>query len=422
MIYKYLTLATILIANVSLALSQVTIGNNEAPENGALLQLKNIDGVTDNSVNATKGLGLPRVELTDINNLYPMFTDDGTSGYKIGSTSYTKADEDEKHIGLVVYNTNNCFYNYNGNEQGTYVWDGAKWNALVDNEIQSSDVNTFKDNRDNRVYRYRSFGDAGIWMLDNLAYEPTASDQITLSANPSNDINTMLYCYPSVIETDGTNSYWFDIYPHIGLFYSWRAVTLNQNKSTYDQGQILGNTPGPYEVENLDSSFNGSIVQGSKPNAYIQGICPNGWHVPSDREWNLLEKEISLYPQKYGSYEGTTWDQDWETIKNNTPRPRNAPGHARTMLSMCTPLLEKSSTFGLSFSASNGGLDILLVGFGVNGLTKGYGSGGHYWSSSQDGTGSGIRRYIINGEGYDKEGIAVTYSANYLFSVRCKKN
>jgi hypothetical protein len=88
--------------------AQVTIGANEDPNKGALLDLKENTG----SVSATKGLLLPRVNLTDLNELYPMFT--GTYN----------AEEKNKHIGLTVYNVEDGMGRWI--PAGIYVWDGTK--------------------------------------------------------------------------------------------------------------------------------------------------------------------------------------------------------------------------------------------------------------------------------------------------------
>jgi hypothetical protein len=101
--------------------SQVTIGSGDEPAPGAILQLKEQE-VNGSLPNSNKGFELPRVELTDKNQLFPMFQSDGTGGYKIGSTPYVKATEDAEHAGLFVYHT--------GNQQitkGVYYWNGQEW-------------------------------------------------------------------------------------------------------------------------------------------------------------------------------------------------------------------------------------------------------------------------------------------------------
>lgn len=91
--------------------AQVTIGSNVQPNAGALLDLKqNTDGTS------TKGLALPRVELSDISRL------------QIGTAPELSGEEREKHIGLLVYNTKEdlprCL------SSGIYSWNGEQWIAL----------------------------------------------------------------------------------------------------------------------------------------------------------------------------------------------------------------------------------------------------------------------------------------------------
>lgn len=105
---------TMLFAIVSNLNAQVTFGSLEKPSNGALLQLKNIDGINDGSANANKGLMMPKVELTSITDLFPMFP-----------TGYKKEVHDIPHAGLAVYNVNENLID--GDGAGLYIWDGAKW-------------------------------------------------------------------------------------------------------------------------------------------------------------------------------------------------------------------------------------------------------------------------------------------------------
>lgn len=105
--------ATLLAA--SLAHSQVTIGSGEAPVAGALLDLKE-------SGKTTKGLGLPRVKLT---NLKPNTANDLSAS--IGASGAWNKDE---HIGLMVYNVKERT-DEEGACPGIHIWDGAEWQPLV---------------------------------------------------------------------------------------------------------------------------------------------------------------------------------------------------------------------------------------------------------------------------------------------------
>lgn len=115
---KVILIFTIMmLCTLSGAYCQVTIGSLFTPVSGALLDLKENEEGT-----ATKGLGLPRVELTEVNQLYPMFKNDPS--YTNGSVK--KETEDKDHIGLLVYNTSTVgdFY------PGMHIWDGVKWKML----------------------------------------------------------------------------------------------------------------------------------------------------------------------------------------------------------------------------------------------------------------------------------------------------
>lgn len=113
---KFLIYSLFLFCNLMNA--QVTIGSGEAPVKGSALQIKTIIG--NGLENSTLGLALPRVSLTDENELYPMF-DEG----------YDKAIEDSKHIGLMVYNTNAT----DRLAVGLYMWDGSRWNIASSGAI-----------------------------------------------------------------------------------------------------------------------------------------------------------------------------------------------------------------------------------------------------------------------------------------------
>ncbi|MDR0427098.1 MAG: hypothetical protein LBH12_00685, partial [Dysgonamonadaceae bacterium] len=125
--------------------AQVTIGLSAEPSEGALLDLKEYP--SNQSVTSTKGLGLPRVSLTDLNELYPMLT---------SSTLEDKL----AHIGLMVYNMSPS-PKISG---GLHVWNGEKWQPLGSGVVEYVDpagpgeVGVLKDPRDNELYYTGDFG------------------------------------------------------------------------------------------------------------------------------------------------------------------------------------------------------------------------------------------------------------------------
>jgi uncharacterized protein (TIGR02145 family) len=119
---KALRLSAVLgiISLMSLPLhTQVTIGSGKNPVKGALLDLKQSD-TNGGSTNATKGLMLPRVTLTDLNDI--------TTGDITGVTAANK----DAHIGLTVYNLTQCDGKF---AQGVYTWTGTEWLQLTKNPL-----------------------------------------------------------------------------------------------------------------------------------------------------------------------------------------------------------------------------------------------------------------------------------------------
>jgi len=97
----------------------------------------------------------------------------------------------------------------------------------------SSDGTSLFDFRDSNVYSIVQINNQ-CWMSENLNYNTTGSWY-----NPSN---------PSSV---------------YGRLYDWTTV------------------------------MNGASASSSKPSG-VQGICPNGWHLPSDQEWNELEMALGM--------------------------------------------------------------------------------------------------------------------------------
>lgn len=109
---KHIVLIILLIFQSAIVYSQVTIGSNNKPAEGAILDLKQQSADAD-YITATKGgLVLPRVKLANTTTLQPF----------IASATLT---ENTLHQGLVVYNlTSDPLKNL---QPGIYQWDGSKW-------------------------------------------------------------------------------------------------------------------------------------------------------------------------------------------------------------------------------------------------------------------------------------------------------
>ncbi|MDP3882656.1 MAG: FISUMP domain-containing protein, partial [Candidatus Staskawiczbacteria bacterium] len=128
-----------------------------------------------------------------------------------------------------------------------------------------------------------------------------------------------------------------------------------------------------------------------------QGLCPDGWHLPSDAEWYALEN--SLWDGVTGacSASRTSWD--------------------------CSPAGDKMKSAGLCQGRTpcgTSGFNGLLAGYRLtNGSFFNRTSNGLFWSSTQSSSTSAWDRLL-------DVSIATVFRGNFIkafgFSMRCIRN
>jgi uncharacterized protein (TIGR02145 family) len=111
-----------------------------------------------------------------------------------------------------------------------------------------------------------------------------------------------------------------------------------------------------------------------------KGICPEGWHIPSDAEWTTLVNFVG--------------------------------NDAGTKLKSAIGWNSGNGTDEYDFSALPGGFGNSIGGFGY------VGSIGYWWSATEDNASDAYRRYMYN----DSSVYRGTYGKSYLYSVRCIKD
>ncbi|MDR1236455.1 MAG: hypothetical protein LBJ96_05635, partial [Holosporaceae bacterium] len=273
--------------------------------------------------------------------------------------------------GMLVYNTAGVLHG-----KGLYIWNGTKWQPL-------KSAPTIKDIEGNE-YFIGDFGDAGWWTTQNLR----STTGLEANSNSGNAYDQKYYWYPD------NNKSTFESNPTYGLLYTWAAAT--------------GRTDISDNEANTDHTDH-------------QGICPDGWHLPSDYEWSELEKEIATNPGNYSnqttpyanagsfSYGTTTTYRPFDTFSDNTYWGRQ--------------MKSKTAVNGQTSGSSNGrganGFDALLVGYMGSGSPIYYGTQTYFWSSSYHSSITAWCRYLA--DNYTKMS-RFTYYKYYMFSVRCKKN
>jgi uncharacterized protein (TIGR02145 family) len=121
---------------------------------------------------------------------------------------------------------------------------------LLTISIFSQETGTFTDYRDGHEYKWVKIGNQ-VWMAENLAYLPTITFYM-YESNKAPCFYVHTYYGRSVKEAKTRQRYWT-----YGVLYNWPAAM------------------------NMGASTNANPSR-------IQGICPYGWHLPSDTEWTEL--------------------------------------------------------------------------------------------------------------------------------------
>ena len=170
--------------------------------------------------------------------------------YVCEADSFRLADSLELLADLGCTNYNQGAYSIPAKQYSYYKCVGGQWNYTIEKLNQG----TMTDSRDGRVYKTIGIK-SQLWMAENLNYADSLS-------------------YPSML---GKNSCYYnkpDSCQKYGRFYTWSAVI----DSIYwvKEGKKCG-----YGFETSSCGL---------PNV-VQGICPEGWHIPSSTEAEILIHE-----------------------------------------------------------------------------------------------------------------------------------
>jgi len=128
----------------------------------------------------------------------------------------------------------------------------ARIEALEESDILN---NGFTDSRDGTHYNAIKIGNQ-IWMAENLKYLPSVVGPATGSQTTP---YYYVYGYNGTVLADAKATANYSTY---GVLYNWVAAMNSETSST-------ANPSG------------------------VQGVCPTGWHLPSDAEWTELTDYLS---------------------------------------------------------------------------------------------------------------------------------
>jgi uncharacterized protein (TIGR02145 family) len=239
-------------------------------------------------------------------------------------------------------------------------------------------------------YTVSKFGGV-CWMTQNLrstyTMQGNLKQAIPEDKNKINDNNAVSYYYP------GANEATFNSHPEYGLLYTWGAANI-----------------GTASTEAVNAFPNKSSDR--------QGICPDGWVIPSDYDFNQLEKEIASHPDLYSTQTTPfTWNEMYESIADWRPGSGNnvTEWWGQTMKSPIK--VNNTTTYGVS-KEDGTGFNTLIVGLLEGGYANLYGTHTYFWSGSASSATAAWRRYLyVNNSGVNR----LAFNKYYLISVRCKK-
>ena len=132
---------------------------------------------------------------------------------------------------------------------------GFDWSIPKEDYLSPEiEYDSIKDSRDGKVYKTVKIGEQ-VWMAENLNYSDSAE-------TPS--LKTRMWCYNDQPKNCDVG----------GAFYTWSAAIDSIALYNGGKGVICG-----YDKK-CDLP------------AKVQGICPDGWHLPDSTEWSALFKEV----------------------------------------------------------------------------------------------------------------------------------
>jgi uncharacterized protein (TIGR02145 family) len=231
----------------------------------------------------------------------------------------------------------------------------------------------------------------------------------------------------SVLETGTVNDYDGNTYKTVKIGSQW-WMAENLKTTHFSNGTEIPLIENNVSWYNLDFSnkaycyYNDSITYANKYGAlynwaaamngsessenipsHVSGVCPDGWHLPSDGEWIVLEMQL-----------GMSYDEAWLVGWRGTNEG--------------TKIKAKEGWYNNGNGTNSSGFSALPAGIrSGNGLFSDEGKATHFWSTTEY---INIVTFAFNRKlAYNKSGVGwfqashyYGYPKNFGFSVRCVKD
>jgi uncharacterized protein (TIGR02145 family) len=249
-----------------------------------------------------------------------------------------------------------------------------------------------EDSEENE-YTVSRFGEV-CWMTQNLRSTKTIQTgtemELIEDANADNTYNTLYYYYPNKSKTT------FEANRHYGLLYTWAAANVGS------------------PAESNEAFPNQASTR--------QGICPEGWVIPSDWDWSNLEKEIATKPDLYSAQDEPFPQADsYDFHTTSGWRPDDGKTETSWGRQMRSPTAVTTANPAGSSNTDGSGFNALLVGDLFTNTVYNYGTQTEFWSSSTVSSAQAWVRSLNNSSSGSYRGTYSGAGKNRLFSVRCKK-
>jgi uncharacterized protein (TIGR02145 family) len=189
----------------------------------------------------------------------------------------------------------------------------------------------------------------------------------------------------------------------------WMAENLNYEDNVNGHSWCYDDSPSNCDtygrLYDWEASMEGAAGSTSSPSG-VQGICPDGWHIPSDEEWKELEGEVDAV-YNYG-------DEEWDIAGFRGEDAGSALAGNASLWN--NGGLKNHASFGNSgFGSLPGGRK------SSSGEFTGLGNYAYFWSTTEDNVFPGYAFY--HGMHYDNVK-ASRYNENKgnALNVRCIKD
>ena len=166
------------------------------------------------------------------------------------SSSSEKAKSSSSSKGEAKSSSSNQSSSSSEENDDGWSWDVSK-DAYLNPEI---DYGSMTDSRDGRIYKTVKIG-SQVWMAENLNYADSVKTPSLLKRS---------WCYNNKAENCAV----------AGRLYIWAAAI--DSVALYDDGNGVNCGDGLY----------------CRLPAKIQGVCPDGWHLPTHAEWKTLFTKV----------------------------------------------------------------------------------------------------------------------------------